>query len=219
MFNRIKNRLATGWRQRWAQAYIVFSPIGILIATALLSRYAGVWGWSDRDDLGFLASLVPLGGVVYAAIILVLEWGVRMVFWALAQREKDIEKRRDEGRDEGRREGRREAEDNMLRVLAECGVEMTVDLLSAVLPGRAAVLLASGDVYGGANLDVYLGRINPPGQELMARQGGPPELPDLWCQRGWRVQLNWHFDDLLPDGRIQGLTLDTSAPLWTVSLA
>ena len=215
--------------------HLAFSPIGVLIATVLLSRYAGVWGWSDRDSLGFLAELVPLGVVAYAAAVFVTEQVIRMVFWALAQREKDIEKRRAEGwekgraaghaeghaegRAEGRREGRQEAEDSILQTLAEFGIELPTNDISAIMPGRAAVLLESGDVYGGAKLDVYLGRINPPGQELMARQAGPPELPDLWCQRGWRIQLNRHFEDLLPAGRIQGLTLDTSAPLWTVSLA
>lgn len=211
--------------------HLAFSPIGVLIATALLSRYAGVWGWGDRDRLGFLADLVPLGVVAYAAAVFAAEQVIRMVFWALAQREKDIEKRRAEGwakgravghaegRAEGRREGRQEAEQSILQTLAEFGIELPTNDISAVLPGRAAVLLASGDVYGGANLDVYLGRINPPGQELMARQGNPPELPDLWCQKGWRIQLIRHFEYLLPAGRMQGLTLDASTPLWTVSLA
>ena len=223
MFNRIKNRLATGWRQRWAQAYIAFSPIGILIATALLSRSAGVWGWSDREDLGFLASLVPLGGVVYATIILVLEWGVRMVFWALAQREKDIEKRRAEGRVEGRAEARREAErevgERIVQFMAERGIKLPEGLMAAILSGRAALLLESDDVYGGESPDVYIGRINQPGREFMAQQGAPPELPGAWCQRGWHVQLDRQYEEMLPAGRIQGLTLDTSTPLWTVSLA
>ncbi len=77
----------------------------LLIATGLLSRSAGVWGWGDEESLGFLASLTPLGGVVYAAAIFVMEWGVRMVFWALAQREKDIEKRRAEGEARGEARG------------------------------------------------------------------------------------------------------------------
>ena len=53
----------------------------------------------------FLADLVPLGAVAYAAVVFIAEWVIRMVFWALAQREKDIEKRRAEGRAIGVQEG------------------------------------------------------------------------------------------------------------------
>ena len=79
------------------------------------------------------------------------------------------------------------------------------------------MLLESGDVYGGPSLDVYLGRISLEGRALAAQQGQPPELPELWCRQGWRVQLDRHFEELLPAGRIQGLSLDTSAAVWTVS--
>lgn len=221
VFDRIRNWLAGGWRQSWARAYIAFSPIGVLIATLLLSRYAGVWGWSDRESMGFLASLIPLGGVVYAAAILVMEWGVRMVFWALAQREKDIEKRRAEGeaRGEARGEvrGRRQAREELLRVLDARGADVSPELFADVL-SLDAVLLENGDVYGGPALDVYVGRINRAGRRVAARRGEAPKLSDLWCERGWRVRLEGHFEDLMPYGRIRGLRLDTSADVWGVSL-
>lgn len=257
MFNRLKNWLTTGWRRRWRQAHLAFSPIGVLVATGLLSRAVGVSGWGERDSLGFLADLIPLGIIVYATAIFVLERMVIMVFWALAQREKFIEERRAEGlargraqgiaegvaqgRAEGVAEGRaegvvqgraegitqgitqgisqgqRQEQERILRLLEQHGIQAPPGIFAGALAARGAVLLESGDVYGGPSLDVYLGRISSEGRGLAAQQGGPPELPDVWCRRGWRVQLDRHFEELLLAGRIQGLSLDTSAAVWTVS--
>ncbi len=250
VFNRLKSWLSRGWRRRWRRAHLAFSPVGVLIATGLLSRYAGVWGWNDRERLGFLADLVPLGVVVYAAAVFAMEWVVRMVFWALAQREKDIEKRRAEGRavgvqegravgvqegravgvqegraqglTEGLREGRREARDQISRVLhglERLGIEIPPDIISSELVGQEAALLENGDVYAGLSQDVYIGRIDQAGQEFLALQGQPPEDPGLWYQRGWRVQLDRHYDEFIPFGRIQGLNLNASPDGWTVSLS
>ena len=105
VFNRLKNWLTTGWRRRWRQAHLAFSPIGVLVATGLLSRTVGVSGWGERDSLGFLADLIPLGIIVYATAIFALERMVIMVFWALAQREKFIEERRAEGLARGKAQG------------------------------------------------------------------------------------------------------------------
>lgn len=265
MFNRLKNWLTTGWRRRWRQAHLAFSPIGVLIATGLLSRTVGVWGWGERDSLGFLADLIPLGIIVYATAIFALERMVIMVFWALAQREKFIEERRAEGEARGRAEGvaqgvaqgraegleegisqgisegisqgisqgvsqgraegvkegisqgQRQEQERILRLLEQHGIQAPPGIFAGALAARGAVLLESGDVYGGPSLDVYLGRISPEGRALAAQQGGPPELPDVWCRQGWRVQLDRHFEELLLAGRIQGLSLDTSAAVWTVS--
>ena len=261
VFNRLKNWLTTGWRRRWRQAHLAFSPIGVLIATGLLSRTVGVWGWGERDSLGFFADLIPLGIIVYATAIFALERMVIMVFWALAQREKFIEERRAEGlargiaqgraqgvaegraegvvegraegvvqgRAEGVVEGRaegisqgisqgqRQEQERILRLLEQHGIQAPPGIFAGALAARGAVLLESGDVYGGPSLDVYLGRISPEGRTLAAQRGGPPELPDVWCRQGWRVQLDRHFEELLLAGRIQGLSLDTSAAVWTVS--
>ena len=245
MFNRLKNWLTTGWRRRWRQAHLAFSPIGVLIATGLLSRTVGVWGWGERDSLGFFADLIPLGIIVYATAIFALERMVIMVFWALAQREKFIEERRAEGLARGIAEGRaegleegisqgvsqgraegvkegiaqgqRQEQERILRMLEQHGIQAPPGIFAGELAARGAVLLESGDVYGGPSLDVYLGRINLEGRTLAAQQGGPPELPELWCRQGWRVQLDRHFEELLLAGRIQGLSLDTSAAVWTVS--
>ena len=156
-----------------------------------------------------------------------------MVFWALAQREKFIEERRAEGlargiaeglaqgkaqgRAEGVAQGQRQEQERILRLLEQHGIQAPPGIFAGELAARGAVLLESGDVYGGPSLDVYLGRISLEGRALAAQQGGPLELPELWCRRGWRVQLDRHFEELLPAGRIQGLSLDTSAAVWMVS--
>ena len=197
----------------------------------LLSAYAGVWGWNDRESMAFLADLVPLGAVVYAAAVFMTEWVIRMVFWALAQREKDIEKRRAEGRAIGVQEGlaqgltqgwtrgRTQAQESMLLSLAAAGITVPAGIISGDPVGRDAVLLENGDVYASQSLDSYIGRVNEAGLALIARQGQPPELPGVWCNRGWRVQLDRHFEELLLAGRVQGLSLDTSSAPWLVSLS
>ncbi len=163
----------------------------------------------------FLADLVPLGAVAYAAAVFMTEWVIRMVFWALAQREKDIEKRRAEGRTRGRTQ----AQESMLLSLAAAGIRVPSGIISGDPVGRDAVLLESGDVYASQSLDSYIGRVNEVGLALIARQGQPPELPGVWCNRGWRVQLDRHFEELLLAGRVQGLSLDTSSAPWLVSLS
>ena len=46
-----------------------------------------------------MGQIVPLGAVIYGSLIFTIERVGRM-FWALAQREKDIEKGRQQGREE-----------------------------------------------------------------------------------------------------------------------
>ncbi len=136
-----------------------------------------------------------------------------MVFWALAQREKDIERRREEGREEGRKQ----MADQMVEELVTVGIPVPpwlIDHRSA----RNAVLLENGDVYSGQSVGVYLGRINQEGREFLAQQGEPPSLSGLWCQRGWRIRLPLSFEQLILAGRMQGLRLDASSALWLVNL-
>ncbi len=66
-----------------------------------------------------MSQIVPLGAAVYGSFILVLEGEGRM-FWAIAQREKDIEK--------GRQEGRAE----LIRQLVEQNVDLPPEILNEV---------------------------------------------------------------------------------------
>ena len=51
------------------------------------------------------------------------------MFWALAQRQKDIERGRQEGRKEGREEGRKEGREDVIRELLEKKVDIPPEIL------------------------------------------------------------------------------------------
>ena len=59
------------------------------------------------------------------------------MFWALAQREKDIEKGREKGREEGREEGREYERQRIERVLRESGVEIPTEVIREISAKRA----------------------------------------------------------------------------------
>ena len=75
-----------------------------------------------------MGQMTPLGAVVYGSLILVIETVGRM-FWALAQREKDIEKGRIEGREEGRQLGRDEGREELIRQLLQHNVDLPPEIL------------------------------------------------------------------------------------------
>ena len=112
-------------RDNWLRLHLAISPLGTLGVTWLLvfSVGAGRW-WDSRESLELAGQAVPFGGIVYGSSILVLEVTVRM-FWALAQRQRDIDKARGEGRQEGREEGRQEA----IREMVERGIELPPEIL------------------------------------------------------------------------------------------
>ena len=95
--------------ENWLQLHLALAPLGTLLVTWLLwiSGGDGWQWWSSRDSSGQMGQIVPLGAVVYGSLIFAIERLGRM-FWALAQRRKDIERGREEGRAEGRMEGREE---------------------------------------------------------------------------------------------------------------
>ena len=70
---------------------------------------------------------MPMGAACYAAVILVIERAGRM-FWALAQRQKDIDKWRKEGREAGREDERTRIE----RELAEQGIEVPPEAIQII---------------------------------------------------------------------------------------
>ena len=75
-------------------------PLGTLLTTWLLLAVsdAGAKWWSKSADLTTAGQAVPLGAVLYGSSVLLLDGGVKLVFYALAQRRKEIEKRHREGR-------------------------------------------------------------------------------------------------------------------------
>ena len=132
-------------RDNWLRLHLAISPLGTLIVTWLLlfSVGAGQW-WDNRDNLESAGQITPFGGIIYGTAIFVLEITVRML-WALAQRQKDIDKARLEGEQKGREEGveegrqegiaegkaegRQEGREQMLRELAERGINLPPEIL------------------------------------------------------------------------------------------
>ena len=121
-----------GLRESWLRLHLALAPLGTLGVTWLLalSVGAGQW-WEDRDTLALTGQIVPLAGILYGSAVFVFERTFRM-FWALAQRDKDIEKGREEGREEGREAGleegleagREHERERIERLLRESGIEI-----------------------------------------------------------------------------------------------
>ena len=104
-------------RDNWLRLHLAISPLGTLGVTWLLvfSVGAGRW-WDSRESLKLAGQAVPFGGIVYGSSILVLEVTVRM-FWALAQRQRDIDK------------AKKEAREQLIREMMESGVELPPEIL------------------------------------------------------------------------------------------
>ena len=92
---------------RWLRRHALLAPFGVCGATALLAYLAVRQG----DYPSFLMSageLVDLGAAVYGMVAVVIEKGLDVMFWALEQRKKRIEKAQAEWSAKGRVEGRAE---------------------------------------------------------------------------------------------------------------
>lgn len=102
----------------WLSYHLAVVPIGTLLATTLLLLLTGSeWQWwGNQANLMLAGQLAPFGAAVYGTAMFLAERVGRM-FWALAQRKRDIEK----GRQEGRQEGREEREQELIRQLNATG--------------------------------------------------------------------------------------------------
>ena len=93
--------------------------------------------WGTRVGLSSWASLVDLGAVIYAAIAVMAERGVKVVFWALDERRKWRERWRAEAQAEGLAKGRAEGRvegiaEGRVEGRAEGRAEAFTDLLEVV---------------------------------------------------------------------------------------
>ena len=115
--------------ENWLQLHLALAPLGTLVTTWLiwLSGGDGWQWWSNRDSAAEMGQIVPLGAVVYGSLIFAIERLGRM-FWALAQRQKDIER----GRQEGREEGFEEAWGKLIQLLAEQNVSLSQEALAEI---------------------------------------------------------------------------------------
>ena len=119
--------------ENWLQLHLALAPLGTLVTTWLiwLSGGDGWQWWSNRDSAAEMGQIVPLGAVVYGSLIFAIERLGRM-FWALAQREKDIERGRQKGREEGREEGFEEAWEKLIQLLVEQNVSLSPEALAEI---------------------------------------------------------------------------------------
>lgn len=120
-------------QEKWLQLHLALAPLGTLVTTWLiwLSGGDGWQWWSGRDSASEMGQIVPLGAVVYGSLIFAIERLGRM-FWALAQREKDIERGRQEGIEKGREEGFEEAWEKLIQLLAEQNVSLSPEALAEI---------------------------------------------------------------------------------------
>ena len=88
---------APPWVSRnWLSYHLAIVPIGTVVATTLLLLSTGSkWQWwSSGQDLILAGQVAPFGAAVYGAVVFLVE-GISRMFWALTQRNKDIEKAQD----------------------------------------------------------------------------------------------------------------------------
>ena len=87
-------------------------PLGTLSTTWLLLWItgAGAQWWSKPADLIAAGQAVPFGAVLYSLIVLFLEGGFKLVFFALAQRRSEIERHEQEA-EQREREGEQRERD------------------------------------------------------------------------------------------------------------
>ena len=94
------------WEERrWLRRHAMAAPFGIFAATMLLTWYVEQGQWHGPASWRVAGSLVDLGTVFYMMAAVVVERGIRFMFWALEQHQKWRARMREEGRQEGRAEG------------------------------------------------------------------------------------------------------------------
>ncbi len=91
--------------RRWLRRHAIAAPFGIIVIIALLTYVAAPDQWNGREGLKSAASLVDLGAVLYAVAAVLVERGVRVMFWALDERRKWRERWRTEAQAEGLEQG------------------------------------------------------------------------------------------------------------------
>ena len=106
-------------RRWWLAYHVAIAPYGILAATWILVVRADQSHWRIWNHVDAAADMVQLGAVVYAAIAVAAEGGIRMVFWAIEQWRQDRERHRQELIDEISVQVENRMLDNMLELSRE----------------------------------------------------------------------------------------------------
>ena len=96
---------------RWSVRHVRLAPFGILATTYLLTYIDKPLGWRVWElwkvwgDLAALAEMVDLGILVYIVLASIVEWLVRMAYYAIEKIQNERQKLREEGRKAGLEEG------------------------------------------------------------------------------------------------------------------
>ena len=107
--------------------------------TALLTYWVELGSWKGTESLKLASSMVDLGAVLYGMIAVLVERGVRMIFWALDERRKWREKWRAEAQAKGRAEGHAEGRaEGHAEGRAEGRAEGQTELLTEALTAAQA---------------------------------------------------------------------------------
>lgn len=129
------------WQERrWLRRHAMVAPFGVFAATLLLTLYLKQWQWHGRDSWELATSQVDLGAVLYAMAAVLVERGVRAMFWALDERRKwraqwraaamaeghaeGLAQGRTEGQAEGRAETRQQYHDWLAKVAQKRGIPL-----------------------------------------------------------------------------------------------
>ena len=134
-----ESSIPTWVSSNWLSYHLAVVPIGTVATTTLLLFLVGSeWHWwSGGTDLLLSGQIAPFGAAVYGAAMFLAERIFRM-FWALAQRKRDIEKGLQKGREEGREEGREQLEQELIRQANATGEVILGNVRLRVDPHRAS---------------------------------------------------------------------------------
>ena len=130
---------------RWVRQHAAIAPFGILAATALLTYIAGQERGNGPGSWETASDMVDLATVAYAAVAVLFERGVNIVFWALQKRRERIEARqrmleqmREEARATGLAEGRAAQKQRYKAWLARVSEERGIPLEELLPPDEAS---------------------------------------------------------------------------------
>ena len=94
------------WEMQWPRRHALAFPFGATAATALLTYLTTGGQGTLAANLKVAAEMVDLAALIYGMVAVLIERGVRMIFWALDQRRQWRAALREEWREEGREEVR-----------------------------------------------------------------------------------------------------------------
>ena len=110
------------WEMQWPRRHALAFPFGASAATALLTYLTTGGQGTLAANLKVAADMVDLAALIYGMAAVLIERGVRMIFWALDQRRQWRAALREEWREEGRQESEQRYLPVLKRLAQERGI-------------------------------------------------------------------------------------------------